>query len=101
MIVPAVDRAVPGRTRYVPGVFAVRSNHLWAPAANDETARRLSKNLSGSDVGARSRAEAERMGIDVLNPVVRDWPEWVFSDYVAGPAAVNRAGCAAWRRRRT
>jgi len=35
------------------------------------------------------------MGIDVLNPVVRDWPEWVFSDYVAGPAAVNRTGCAA------
>jgi putative aminopeptidase FrvX len=26
---------------------------------------------------------------------VRDWPEWLYADYVAGPAAVNRAGCAA------
>ena len=93
VIVTAVDRAVPGRTRYVPGVFAVRSNHLWRRRQNDSTPTTI-ENL-WIDVGARSRAEAERMGIDVLNPVVRDWPEWVFSDYVAGPAAVNRAGCAA------
>jgi len=93
VIVTAVDRAVPGRTKYVPGVFAVRSNHLWRRRQNDETPTTI-ENL-WIDVGARSRAEVERMGIDVLNPVVRDWPEWVFSDYVAGPAAVNRAGCAA------
>jgi putative aminopeptidase FrvX len=93
VIVTAVDRAVPGRTRYVPGVFAVRSNHLWRKRQADDTPTTI-ENL-WIDVGARSRAEVERMGIDVLNPVVRDWPEWVFSDYVAGPAAVNRAGCAA------
>ena len=93
VIVTAVDRAVPGRTKYVPGVFAVRSNHLWRRRQNDETPTTI-ENL-WIDVGARSRAEAERMGIDVLNPVVRDWPEWVFSDYVSGPAAANRAGCAA------
>ena len=35
------------------------------------------------------------MGVDVLDPVVRDWPEWVYSDWVAGPGAANRAGCEA------
>ena len=35
------------------------------------------------------------MGIDILDPVVRDWPEWTFGDQVAGPGAANRAGCAA------
>jgi putative aminopeptidase FrvX len=35
------------------------------------------------------------MGVDVLDPVAREWPEWTFGDYVAGPNAGNRAGCAA------
>ena len=35
------------------------------------------------------------MGVDVLDPVVREWPEWTYGDYVAGPAAANRTGCAA------
>ncbi|HEX8942658.1 MAG TPA: M20/M25/M40 family metallo-hydrolase [Gemmatimonadaceae bacterium] len=93
VVVAATDRANPERTRNVPGVFAVRSNHLWRRRANDEAPTSI-ENL-WIDVGARSRAEAERMGIDVLDPVVRDWPEWTYADYVAGPAAVSRAGCAA------
>lgn len=93
VIVVAVDRANPARSHNVTGVFAVRSNHLWRgrPADNAPTSI---ENL-WLDVGARSRAEVAKLGIDRLDPVVRDWPEWTFSDFVAGPAASNRAGCAA------
>jgi len=93
VIVQAVDRASPIRTKHIAGVFAVKSNHLWRRRALDETPTSI-ENL-WIDIGARSRAEAERMGVDVLNPVVRDWPEWTFADWVAGPAAGNRAACAA------
>ena len=74
-------------------MISTRSNHLWRKRANDETPTTI-ENL-WIDIGARSRADAQRMGIDVLDPVVRDWPEWLVGDYVAGPAAANRAGCAA------
>jgi putative aminopeptidase FrvX len=93
VIVVALDRASALRTRHVPGVVAVRSNHLWRRRVNDEAPTSIENMYV--DVGARTRAEAERMGIDVLDPVVRDWPEWIFGDYAAGPAAGNRAGCAA------
>jgi len=93
VVVVAADRGDPSRTRNIPGVFAVRSNHLWRRRANDETPTSI-ENL-WIDIGARSRAEAQRMGVDVLDPVARDWPEWTFADFVAGPAAGNRAGCAA------
>jgi putative aminopeptidase FrvX len=89
----AVDPASALKTRPVPGVFAVRSNHLWRRRAADNDPTSI-ENL-WVDVGARSRAEVERMGISVLDPVVRDWPEWAYSDYVSGPAAGSRAGCAA------
>jgi putative aminopeptidase FrvX len=93
VIVQAIDRTNPIRTKHVPGVFAAKSNHLWRRRALDETPTSI-ENL-WIDIGARTRAEAERMGVEVLNPVVRDWPEWMFGDWVAGPAAGNRAGCAA------
>ncbi len=93
VIVMAVDRANPARTHNVTGVFAVRSNHLWRRRTADDTPTSI-ENL-WLDVGARSRAEVVKMGIDVLDPVVRDWPEWTYSDFVSGPAASNRAGCAA------
>ena len=93
VIVLAIDRQNPARPRSIPGVIAVRSNHLWRSRVNDETPVSI-ENL-WVDIGASSRADVERMGVDVLDPVVRDWPEWTFSDYVAGPGAANRAGCAA------
>jgi len=93
VIVVAEDRASPSRSRNIPGVFAVRSNHLWRRRVADDAPTSL-ENL-WLDIGARSRAEAERMGVSVLDPVVRDWPEWTFADVVAGPAAGNRAGCEA------
>ncbi len=93
VIVIAVDRTNPLRSHNVSGVFAVRSNHLWRRRTADDEPTSI-ENL-WLDVGARSRAEVAKMGIDRLDPVVRDWPEWSFSDFVAGPAASNRAGCAA------
>jgi putative aminopeptidase FrvX len=93
VIVQSIDRANPARNRYLPGVIATRSNHLWRKRVNDSTPATI-ENLY-VDVGARTRAEAERLGIDILNPVVRDWPEWTYGDQVAGPGAANRAGCAA------
>jgi putative aminopeptidase FrvX len=93
VVVQTIDRANPSRNRYLPGVIATRSNHLWRRRVNDSTPATI-ENL-WVDVGARTRAEAERMGIDILDPVVRDWPEWTYSDQVAGPGAANRAGCAA------
>jgi putative aminopeptidase FrvX len=93
VVVWAVDRANPARPRNVPGVFAVRSNHLWRGRTADETPASIEDLYI--DIGARTRAEAEQMGVDVLDPVASDWPEWTFAEYVAGPAAANRAGCAA------
>jgi len=47
------------------------------------------------DVGASSKADVQRMGIQLLDPVVRDFPAWTYADYVAGPNAAVRVGCAA------
>ncbi|HEY4132158.1 MAG TPA: M20/M25/M40 family metallo-hydrolase, partial [Gemmatimonadaceae bacterium] len=93
VLITTVDRTNPGRTRTLPGVFAVRSNHLWRNRVADTTPTSI-ENLY-VDIGARTRAEAEKMGVDVFSTVTREWPEWLYSSFVAGPAAGNRAGCAA------
>jgi putative aminopeptidase FrvX len=79
--------------RYVPGVFAVRSTHLWRRRANEEQPTTVDS--LWVDVGARSRADVARLGIRLLDPVIREWPAWTYAEYVAGPAAANRAACAA------
>jgi putative aminopeptidase FrvX len=93
VVVIGINRANVLLTKHIPGVFSVRSNHLWRKRVADDTPTSI-ENM-WVDIGARSRVEAERMGVQVLDPVVRDWPEWLYSDYVAGPAAGDRAGCAA------
>lgn len=47
------------------------------------------------DIGASSRAEVEKLGIALLDPVMPDRPLWTFGAYATGPAAGSRAGCAA------
>jgi putative aminopeptidase FrvX len=79
--------------RYVPGVFAVRSTHLWRRRPADEAP--ASVDSLWIDIGARSSAEVARLGIRLLDPVHREWPAWTFADHVAGPSAGNRASCAA------
>ncbi|HEX6534294.1 MAG TPA: M20/M25/M40 family metallo-hydrolase [Gemmatimonadaceae bacterium] len=77
----------------VPGVIAVRSTHLWR--RRDVRATPATIEDLWVDVGARSRAEAGRLGIALLDPVRRDWPRWTYGGMVAGPAVADRAGCAA------
>ena len=76
----------------VPGVAIVKSTHLQRgrapspPTALDDM---------WLDVGASSKADVQRMGIQLLDPIVRDFPAWTYADYVAGPNAALRIGCAA------
>ncbi len=93
VLVTTVDRANAGRTRTLPGVFAVRSNHLWRKRVADDAPTSI-ENLY-VDIGARTRDEATKMGAEVFSTVTREWPEWIYSSFVAGPGAGNRAGCAA------
>src|SRR6185503_4913386 len=83
----------PDQVRYAPGVFAVRSTHLWRRRTAEDTAATIED--LWIDIGARSRADVARLGIRMLDPVFREWPAWIYGDYVAGPGAANRAGCAA------
>jgi putative aminopeptidase FrvX len=76
-----------------PAVVAVRSTHLWRARPAGETL--ISVDDLWVDVGARSRAEVTRLGIAVLDPVIREWPPWRMADVVVGPGAGDRASCAA------
>jgi len=77
----------------VPGVIGVRSVHLWRGRSAGDAPASI-ENL-WVDIGARTRAEAQAMGVEMLDPVTRDWPRWMYGDFVAGPGAADRAGCAA------
>jgi putative aminopeptidase FrvX len=79
--------------RYVPGVVGVRSTHLWRRRSAEDVPANVDD--LWIDVGARSRADVARLGIQLLDPVHREWPSWTYADYVAGPGAANRASCAA------
>jgi putative aminopeptidase FrvX len=77
----------------VPGVVIVKSTHLQRgrvanapPATLDDL---------WVDVGAASKAEVQRLGIEMLNPVVRDFAGWSYGEFVNGPMAGVRVGCAA------
>src|SRR5580704_12793967 len=76
-----------------PAVVAVRSTHLWRRRPTNEPVTSIDD--LWVDVGAKSRADVATMGIAVLDPVEREWPVTRFADFVAGPAAAARAGCAA------
>ena len=93
-VVVAVDRpSEPVAARYIPGVFAVRSNHLWRRRVADDTPTSI-ENL-WIDVGARSRAEAQRMGVDVSRPGRARLAGVDVRRLRGGPGGGNRAGCAA------
>ena len=77
----------------VAGVVA-RSNGHFAQQHARETAVVTADNL-WLDVGAESRAEVDKLGIALLDPVGRHLPPWPMAGGVAGPDAGRRAGCAA------
>src|SRR4051812_20008667 len=94
IVVLTTDRADAARVRIVPGVFGVRSTHLWRRAAGTVDAPVTLDDL-WIDIGARSAADVARMGVRLLDPVFRDAPDWSIGDAVVGPSAASRAGCAA------
>ena len=81
------------RAGFVPGVVIVKSTHLQRGRVTNAPVATLDD--LWVDVGADSKAEVQRLGIEMLNPVVRDVRAWSFGDFVAGPQAGVRVGCAA------
>ncbi len=81
------------RAGAVPGVVIVKSTHLQGGRVANAPLATL--NDLWVDVGAGSKAEVQRLGIEMLNPVVRDVGGWSYGEFVAGPLAGVRVGCAA------
>ena len=81
------------RTGAVPGVAIVKSTHLQRGRQANAPVTTLED--IWIDVGATSRADVQQLGIEMLNPVVRDAVGWSYADFVAGPMAAVRVGCAA------
>lgn len=80
------------RAGVLPGVVIVKSTHLQGGRVPNATITTL--NDLWVDVGAVSKAEVQRLGIEMLDPVVRDSAPIRYGDYVAGPFAALRVGCA-------
>jgi putative aminopeptidase FrvX len=81
------------RNGYVKATTAVANGHFAAQHRGDSLAATID-NL-WVDVGASSRADAERLGVALLDAVVYDRPAWWFEGFATGPNAGARAGCAA------
>jgi putative aminopeptidase FrvX len=77
----------------VPGVFAVANGH-FAQQHRADTLVATADDL-WLDIGVRSAAEAQALGVRLIDPVTRRVPAWVYAGGVAGNAAGQRAGCAA------
>jgi putative aminopeptidase FrvX len=76
------------------GVVVVKSTHLQRGRAANAPVATLDD--LWVDVGATSRAEVRSLGIEMLDPVVRDSPIWSYGDhFVSGHLAGVRSGCAA------
>jgi putative aminopeptidase FrvX len=81
------------RAGVVPGVAIVKSTHLQGGRVLNAPVATL--NDLWVDVGAASKDEVQRLGIEMLNPVVRDVAGWSYGEFVAGSLAGLRVGCAA------
>ncbi len=84
------------RTGVRAGVFAVSSTHLWRRRAQEQ--RPVTTDDLWLDVGATSAREVAALGIQLLDPVVRELPQWRYGPsgdpFIAGPGAAQRTGCA-------
>src|SRR6185295_7606859 len=81
------------RAGFVPGVVIVKSTHLQRGRVANAPLATLDH--LWVDVGAGSRAEVQRFGIEMLNPVVSEVAVSSYGEFVAGPLASVRVGCAA------
>ncbi len=81
------------RSGVVPGVVAVDNLHFAQEHRGDTAV--VNADQLWVDIGARSGREVARMGVSLIDPVVRDLQPWTYADYIAGADASGRAGCAA------
>jgi putative aminopeptidase FrvX len=81
------------RAGAVPGVAVVKSTHLQRGRVANAPLTTLDD--LWVDVGATSKADVQRLGVEMLDPVARDFPAWSYDYYVAGHLAGVRVGCAA------
>ena len=80
------------RNGVVPAVAIVKSTHLQRGRA---PAPVTTLDDLWVDVGATSKADVRRLGIQLLDPAVRETSGWSYEGYVAGHMAGVRVGCAA------
>jgi putative aminopeptidase len=80
------------RTGSVPGVVIVKSTHLQGGRAANAPVATL--NDLWVDIGAASKVEVQRRGIEMLDPLVRDVEAFRYGDFISGPFVGLRAGCA-------
>lgn len=84
------------RDGVVAAVAIVKSTHLQG--GRNPNAPVTTLNDLWVDVGATSKADVKRLGIEMLDPVVREARGWSYGEngtYVAGQLAGVRVGCAA------
>ena len=77
----------------VTGVVAIANGHFARQHRGDTTV--VGVDQLWVDVGASTKAQAEALGISVLDPVIAWRPVWTYAGYASGPAAGARASCAA------
>lgn len=90
------DSWLPGtrvRIGRIPGMVGIKSGHLMT---EEEKKTVLPHRSLYIDVGARSAAEVERMGISIGAPISFEVPfeRWTHPDYCCGKAMDNRVACA-------
>jgi len=77
----------------LPGVVIVKSTHLQRGRI---VAPLTTLDDLWVDVGAGSKMDVQRLGIQMLDPVVRALPSWVYgAGFMSGQLAGVRLGCAA------
>lgn len=77
----------------VTGVVAIANGHFTRQHRADTAI--VSVDQLWVDLGVDTRAQAEALGVALLDPVVAIRPVWTYEGFAAGPAAGARAGCAA------
>ncbi len=77
----------------VPAVVGVANGHFARQHRGDTAI--VGVDQLWVDLGVQTRAQAESLGVALLDPVVADRPMWTYEGYAAGPGAGARAGCAA------
>jgi putative aminopeptidase len=77
----------------VPGVVAIPNGHFARQHRGDTSVVHVDD--LWVDVGARTRADVDAMGIALIDPVRRDVPPWSYANFIAGADASGRVGCAA------